>query len=387
MTNKVVDMETKLRAVFAGDLEDVSVVTLCQELGISRQTFYKYQRRWREEGPAGLVERTRRPRHSPGMISAALEDEIVRLRKCLPLDSGAAVIAVHLSRGGWDTPAVSTIHRALVRRGQVVAEPDKRPHAATRRFEWAWPNEAWQIDATAWLLSGRREVWVMDLLDDHSRVALAARVCAGPTAEAAWEAFCDAVATFGLPAHVMSDNGTCFTARFHGGEAEFERDLRALGIRHIPSSPRHPQTCGKLERFHQTLKKWLRGQPLATTEAELQDQLDGFRHYYNTERPHLALGRATPMERWLASEPVGPGEALADPALATLTTVTADGKLRWGRFIVYISRRRAGQRLLVVSRGLRLSIFDNQGLVRRFDVDPERIFQPVGPSGLMGPCR
>src|SRR3954464_2269331 len=116
MAQKVVVMETKLRAVLAADLP-VPVTQLCAELGISRQTFYKYKRRWDAEGPAGLVERSRRPHRSPTRIDAALEDEIVRLRRSLRVDNGAQAIAYQLARAGWAVPAVATIHRALVRRG------------------------------------------------------------------------------------------------------------------------------------------------------------------------------------------------------------------------------------------------------------------------------
>jgi transposase-like protein len=225
-------METKLRAVLAAGLCGIQVSELCRELGISRQTFYKYQRRWRAEGPSGLVERSRRPHRSPGLIDAALEDEIVRLRKELPLDRGAQTIAFHLARSGWPVPSLSTIHRALVRRGLVVPEPHKRPRSSWRRFEWPRPNDAWQIDATRWLLADGDEVWIMDLLDDHSRLALAARVCAGPSAAAAWGAFCDATRYGGLPAHVMSDNGTCF----------YGTPLRRRGSRFRagPAPPRGP---------------------------------------------------------------------------------------------------------------------------------------------------
>src|SRR5436305_13955111 len=117
MARKVTAMETRLLAVFTAGLKSVSVSRLCAELGISRQTFYKYRRRFEEEGPVGLAERSRRPHRSPGMIPAVLEDEIVRLRKELPLDNGAQTIAYHLARAGLPVPAVPTIHRALVRRG------------------------------------------------------------------------------------------------------------------------------------------------------------------------------------------------------------------------------------------------------------------------------
>lgn len=381
MAKKVVAMETKLRAVFAGAAGGgVRVTELCAELEISRQTFYKYRRRWRAEGPAGLVERSRRPHRSPGAIPVGLEEEIVRLRKSLPLDNGAQTIAYHLSRAGWPTPAVSTVHRVLVRRGMVVAQPEKRPRSALRRFEWPRPNDAWQIDATRWVLRSGREVWVMDVLDDHSRLVVAARACRGPTSEAAWDAFCDGGEGYGLPARVMSDNGTCFTARFlSGGEAAFERDLRRLGVTHIRSTPGHPQTCGKIERFHQTLKRWLRRQPLARSHHQLQDQLDTFVAFYNHHRPHRGLSGATPWERWQASEPAQPSDPIPAPPQADLCTVTPANHVHWAGHRIAVGPGLVGQPLLVIARDDNLVLFGPHGqLVRRFRLDPTRNYQPNG---------
>lgn len=388
-----VGMGTRLLAVLTADLKSIRVTELCQELGISRQTFYKYRRRFHAEGPAGLVEQSRRPHRSPNLMSAGLEDEIVRLRKELPLDRGAATIAYHLERAGWPVPSVGTIHRALVRRGLVTPQPQKRPRSSYRRFEWPRPNDAWQIDATRWVLAGGREVWIMDLLDDHSRVAVAAQACGGPTTEAAWAAFCQAAGDWGVPAHVMSDNGPCFTGRLSGGETDFERDLRALGVRHIPSSPHHPQTCGKLERFHQTLKGWLAGQSRAASPAELQAQLDTFLVFYNHHRPHRALRGATPAECWVASAPAGPGAPIPAPPRAGLRTVSSIGVIDWRGFQIGIGASLAGQRLVVIAHDDHLSIFGVGGLVRSLDLYLTRRYQPTGkPPGrpgkakLMGPC-
>jgi transposase InsO family protein len=393
MARKVTAMETRLLAVFTAGLKSVSVSGVCAELGISRQTFYKYRRRFLAEGPAGLVERSRRPHRSPGMIPAAVEDEIVRLRKELPLDKGAQTIAYHLGRAGWPVPSVATIHRVLVRRGLVEPQPEKRPRSSWRRFEWPAPNGAWQIDATQWVLAGGREVWIMDLIDDHSRVLLAARVATSPSSEAAWDALCDAAGRWGLPAHVMSDNGTCFTGRFLSrSKVEFERDLAALGIRHITSSPRHPQTCGKIERSHQTTKRWLARQRPARTHAELQRQLDDWLVFYNYQRPHRALHGAVPAERWAASPPDGPGAAIPDPPRAELRLVSK-GRLSWNHTDIGVGSEHNGHQLLVISRHDDIAIFGEHGLVRRLTIDRSRRYQPTGkPRGkrspnTIGPCQ
>ena len=223
MAQKVVTMEAKLLAVFSSGVP-LKVSVLCRDLEISRQTLYKYRRRFEAEGPAGLVERSRRPHSSPGRVSDATEEAIIRLRKDLPLECGAQTIAYHLARQGKKPPSVATIHRVLVRRGMVTPQPEKRPKIAWKRFVWPRPNDAWQIDATAWALADGQTVWIMDVLDDHSRALVAAQVDTGPTAKAAWDAFTMAVQTWGLPARVMNDNGSCFTGRLsRNGEADFER--------------------------------------------------------------------------------------------------------------------------------------------------------------------
>jgi transposase InsO family protein len=277
-------------------------------------------------------------------------------------------------------PSVATVHRVLVRRGMVVAQPQKRPRSAWKRFEWPRPNDAWQIDATAWALADGRGVWIMDVLDDHSRALVAARVCSGPTAAAAWDAFIHASAEWGSPAHVMSDNGICFTARLHSkqGETDFERTLRAQGIVHIPSSPAHPQTCGKLERSHQTTKRWLTHVGLAATEAELQAQLDRWRLHYNRARPHSALGGRTPLERWLASPAAQPGEPLAGPRRASLHVVDSGGKIGWNTHLIALDSQLAGEQVLVIANDLHLVVHGRTGIIRELVVDPARRYQPSG---------
>lgn len=387
-------MEAKLLAVLTAGLRGVSVTDLCAQLEISRQTFYKYRRRWQAEGPAGLVERSRAPRSSPHAISGELEDEIVRLRKTLRVDNGAQMIAYHLRRGGWPVPAVSTIHRVLVRRGLVIPQPHKRPKSATRRFVWPRPNDAWQIDATMWALSDGREVWIMDVLDDHSRVLCAARACTGPTGAAAWEAWCAAATRWGLPARAMSDNGSCFTHRLtpDAGPTDFEVALRALGIRHICSSPAHPQTCGKLERSHQTIKRWLATQPPAATLTDLQAQLDAWTHHYNHHRPHRALGGATPAQAWHATERAAPGPPIPDTPHAVLRPVSNRGIVNYRGTEINVGCAHRGSHMLIVARGADLAIFGPHGLVRRVTLHPGQRTYPrkprprSRPTPTIGPC-
>ena len=371
-------METKLLAVFVGDRPGVSIAELCRELEISRDSYYRYKKRWDEEGPGGLVPRSRAPKTSPHLMSTELEEEIVRLRKELPLDNGAQTIAYHLERAGWSVPSTRSIHRALVRRGLVVPEPKKRPKSVPwRRFEWPAPNGAWQIDATHWALADGQSAWIMDVLDDHSRVVIAARVHSGPSTVAAFDAFNIGVAHWGLPARIMSDNGTCFTGRFVGGESDFEQALRALGVRHLLSSPAHPQTCGKIERFHQTLKKWLREQPHAGTRGELQDQIDTFVAFYNHDRPHRALAGATPAERWHAQPVDRPGGPIGLPTTAGLRKVSPTGCIGWGkRYSIGVGTEHTGTRVLVIARGNDLTILSQSGIVRRLTIDPTRRYQP-----------
>jgi transposase InsO family protein len=384
MGKKVVSMEAKLLAVLSARVP-LNVTALCAELGISRQTFYKYRRRYELDGPEGLLERSRRPHRSPNQVPIELEDAIVRLRKELPLDNGAQTIAFHLARSGAveRVPSVATIHRVLARRGRITAQPEKRPRSSWRRFEWPRPNDAFQVDATQWVLADGGSVWIMDVLDDHSRVLAAARVCSGPTSAAAWDAFAHACADWGIPARVMSDNGVCFTGRFlhhgdHRNEVDFERQLRAMGVAHLLSSPSHPQTCGKLERSHQSTKNWLRTQRPAATPSDLQDDLDRWRHHYNHERPHAGIGGATPYERWSSQPPAGPGPAIAGPRRTSLHRVDNAGSITWNGYRIAVGSPLAGQRLLVVATDLDLTIHGQTGHIRSLTIDTTRRYQPSG---------
>jgi transposase InsO family protein len=215
-------------------------------------------------------------------------------------------------------PSTSTIRRVLHAAGLVVPEPRKRPRSSWIRFEAAAPNELWQSDFTHWRLADGTEVEILNWLDDHSRYLLACAVfrrVAGDDVVATFTAAGDA---HGWPAATLTDNGAVYTSRFTGGRNGFEYLLAYLGVRQKNGAPGHPQTQGKIERFHQTLKRWLGQQPAAKDLTSLQAQLDAFRLAYNEQRPHRAIGRVTPARptgrrprRWLPAPAHGATSASA----------------------------------------------------------------------------
>ncbi len=258
--------------------------------------------------------RSRRPHSNPRTVSLEVEDQIVRLRKALTIkgvDAGAETIAAHLQTAGVDpVPAVSTIWRILVRRGFVVPQPQKRPRSSWKTFCADQPNERWQADITHWRLVDSTEVEICNILDDHSRVCIASIARLTFTGTQVWRVFLAAIGRWGEPAEVLTDNGAVFAGKQRGqGRVALEVQCGLRGVRVSHSRPYHPQTCGKVERFHQTLKKWLRAQPLAATIAGLQRQLNRFARYYNTVRPHRALRRRTPAQAYAGrpkAVPTGP---------------------------------------------------------------------------------
>ena len=217
--------ELRLEVLLEAENSGESVAEICRRYKISRETYYRYRRRYLAAGVEGLEDRSRRPKVSPGQIDAGLEAEICRMRRAHPR-WGARRIHGELVRAGLVAPAVSTIHQAL-RRNHLVADQPRRSKAFTR-FEREVTNDLWQIDATELRLADQHKAYVLDMIDDHSRYLLAAIAADGPTGEAAWDCFEEAASRYGLPRQVLSDNGLCFTGRLHGVTVEFERSLKEL---------------------------------------------------------------------------------------------------------------------------------------------------------------
>ena len=272
--------------------DDLTPTQAALRFGVSRAWIYQLLARYKTGGLEALELKSRRPKGNPRALSAELRKEIITLRTELlakGLDAGAASIAWHLGEAKQHVPALSTIWRILRAAGLVTPTPSKRPKAYITRFEAVQPNETWQSDFTHWRLADGSDVEIINWLDDHSRLLLHCSVYKSITGKIVINTFNECRKSYGTPFSTLTDNGNVYTARFVKGKNGFEYLLSELDIVQKNGSPAHPQTQGKIERFHQTLKKWLLEQEAAKDLKELQRQLDEFRAIYNTRRPHKAL--------------------------------------------------------------------------------------------------
>lgn len=367
MALRVVTM-TELRAAILQEpeLTGDSVTAVCARHGISRDTFYRYRRRFKAAGEAGLQERPRAPITSPNRMDADLEHLICRMRKDHPR-WGARRIRAELLRAEIAPPAVSTIHQALRRNHLVADQPKKKPRKLLRRFEREVPNDLWQIDATEIKLMSGKRAYVIDIIDDHARFLLAAVACHVPTAAATCGCFERAARRYGIPRQVLSDNHNTFTGRLHGCVVEFERLLASVDVKLINGAPAHPQTQGKVERFHYTLKEWLRDHGGATDVAHLQRLLDRFRRHYNLERPNQAIDDLTPAERYQRSTRVYrlPAQITPTyPAGAIVRKASRQGTICYDLNHITLASRWAGCSVQVIPRNGRLQVFFGETLLR-----------------------
>ncbi|WP_345751912.1 IS481 family transposase [Microbacterium rhizophilus] len=277
--------------------KQLTVAEASVEYGLSRRQLHRLLARYRDGGLDAVEPRSRRPKSNPAATAAAIRDRIIALRRQLTADghdAGPVTIAWHLEQDGHRPPSTSTIRRVLHAEGLITPEPRKRPKSSFVRFEATQPNETWQSDFTHWRLADGTDVEILNWLDDHSRFLLSCTAHAPVTGDDVVTTFLAVVEEHGAPASTLTDNGRVYTARFGGGRNAFEYLLPLLGIRQKNGSPGHPQTQGKIERFHQTLKRFLTAQPAPRTVPQLQAQLDAFREHYNEHRPHRARDRTTP---------------------------------------------------------------------------------------------
>ncbi|HVX53176.1 IS481 family transposase [Nocardioides sp.] len=390
---------SKARLVItAVELEGRTVADVVTDYGVSKSWVYELLARYKAEGQAAFEPRSRRPHTSPTAISLRTIELIIELRKKLTeagLDAGPDTITWHLEHHHQIKTSVATISRTLTRHGLVEPSPKKRPKSSYIRFQAAMPNETWQSDFTHYPLTDTKTfpkgVEVITWLDDHSRYALhvtAHHRINGPITLAT---FREAAGQHGYPASVLTDNGMVYTTRFSGGRGGrngLESELRRLDIVQKNTRPNHPTTTGKVERFQQTMKKWLTAHsPQPATIAGLQTLIDAFVAEYNHRRPHRSLPhRSTPATAYTARPKATPStDRSSDVHHRVLhDSVDKDGKLslrlngRMHHTGIGAEHRRTPVIKIVDDLHVRVVNAATGELLRELTIDPTRDYQPLG---------
>lgn len=356
--------------------------------GVTRQWVHTLVCRYDQAGPDGLTPRSRAPKTRPGITPDTIRTRIIELRQQLSAsgaDAGPATIAWHLDREHLPTPSVSTIRRILHAAGLITPAPRKRPRSSYIRFEADLPNECWQADITHWYLATGARVEILDFLDDHSRKLLhitAATAFTGPMVVTVMN---NLITDYGAPTSTLTDNGLVFTtrlARFKGAQGGFEKLLTLHGITQKNGSPGHPQTQGKIERFHQTLKRFLGVHPRPATIEELQALLTEFQGWYNTARPHRALGRRTPEEAYTALPKASPAQTPSPEWRSRTDRVDSRGavSIRYAGKLRHlgIGRAYAGTPVLMLIHGREVLTSDTRTgeIIAEHTIDPTKNYQP-----------
>ena len=357
--------------------------------GVSESWVSKLVARWRAEGDAAFQARSRRPGSSPTKVCDETVEMVLNLRSELSargLDAGPHTIAWHLQQRHQITVSPSTIRRRLVDLGLVEPNAKKRPKSSYVRFQADLPNEMWQSDFTHWRLATGADTEIITWLDDHSRYALSVTVHWRITGPIVVDTFNQTCAEHGVPASTLTDNAMVYTTRFSGGKGgrnAFEARLAALDIEQKNSAPNHPTTCGKVERFQQTLKKYLTAQPRAHNLDQLQGLLDEFTRHYNHNRPHRSLGRTTPAavyNRLPKAEPGQTGNTTHFRVRHDRIDKTGSVTLRHNSRLHHIGIGRAHKHtpvtLLVADLDIRVVATQTGELLRHLTLDPTRDYQP-----------
>ncbi len=379
-------------------LEGRTQAEVARSYGVSEGWVSKLIARYRAEGETAYKPRSRRPHSTPTAIPTATVDLILELRDQLTtagLDAGPDTIAWHLTQHHHTTVSVATISRYLTKAGLVVPEPKKRPESSYIRFQAQMPNETWQSDFTHYPLTDTdtfpKGIEIITWLDDCTRYALHVSAHRAITTAIVTASFRKTAGQHGIPASTLTDNGMVYTVRLagigrRGGRNGFEQQIRTWHVVQKNSRPNHPTTCGKVERFQQTLKKWLRAQPVQpATLPDLQALLDCFAEEYNHRRPHRSLPhRATPAALYDTMP-----KALPGPSRDTDThdrirhdrvdksgsvTLRVAGQLRH----IGIGRTHSRTHVILLVQDLDVRVVNaiTGELLRELTIDPHRDYQP-----------
>ena len=385
-------------------LEGRSQAQVARDYGVSESWVSRLVARYRTEGDTAFEPRSRRPNSRPRAIAPTTVELVTSLRRSLTaqgLDAGPVTIAWHLEHHHRINVSRATIYRIIRRANLIAPEPRKKPRTSYVRFQAEQPNETWQADFTHWPLADGTDTEILTWLDDHSRYALSITVHQPVTGTAVVATFRDTTDRHGIPFSTLTDNGLVFTTRFaNGGRTSrngFENELVRLHVRQKNSRPNHPTTCGKVERFQQTMKRWLTAQPPAPTLAALQTQLDTFADHYNHHRPHRSLPHHTTPATAYTTRP----KATPDPTDTTTEHRVrhdriADGKVSLRHngqlFHIGIGHPHNGTRIVMLIRDLDIRIINaaTGEILRTLTLDTTRRYQPTGakrggPSRPYGP--
>lgn len=386
---------SKRRAIItAVTIEGISQAEAARRYRVSEATVSRLMARYRVEGDTAIEPRSRRPHSSPTKIADGVIELIVNLRDDLTgqgLDTGPETIRWHLARHHQLTVSASTIRRHLIAAGRVTPNPRKRPRSSFIRFAADLPNETWQSDITYYHLgeplpdqSNRAEI--LSWLDDCSRYALSSTPHLPVTGDIVVEALQNTAEQYGYPASILTDNGLVYTTRFAGGRGgrnALETFCATTGITQKHSRPAHPTTCGKVERYQQTLKAWLRAQPdQPATLDELLHLCDTFRTIYNHDRPHRGIDRRTPAVVYNLLPKTGPDPTnnphhrIRHDHIDTTGTISLR---RAGRMHhIGIGRALAGTPVVLIIEDLDIRVINTTTgeLIRHLQLDPTRDYQP-----------
>jgi transposase InsO family protein len=362
--------------------------------GVSQGWISRLVARYRAEGDAAFEPRSRRPHTSPAAISATTVELIIRLRKQLSergLDAGPDTLSWHLRQHHQLVVSRATISRYLTASGLVTPQPKRRPRSSYVRFQAAMPNQTWQADFTHYQLADATDIEILTWLDDHSRYALSVTAHPRVTGPIVRDTFLTTVTQHGVPASTLTDNGMFFTTRFSGGKGgrnALEAELRRLHVTQKNSAPNHPTTCGKVERFQQTMKHWLRAQPGQPASIPvLQALLDQFTVTYNQQRPHRSLlHRATPAVVYDTLPKASPASSRDHDThtrirhdridVTGVVTLRVAGRLHH----IGVGRALARTHVLMLVDDLHVRVVNavTGELLRELTIDPTRDYQPTG---------
>jgi transposase InsO family protein len=381
-------VEQRYQAVLEVINDGATVTDVARRYGVARQTVHGWLTRYATAGLGGLADRTSRPLSCPHQMDATVEARVVEMRRAHP-GWGPRTILYWLERDGVARlPGRTSVERCLIRHGLVTPQARKRKRSDYKRWERSRSMELWQMDVVGGVrLVDGSEAKIVSGIDDHSRFVVSAFVVARATARPVCDALALAMGRHGVPDQILTDNGKVFTARFGPGPGPvlFDRICTENGIKHLLTAPRSPTTTGKVERWHKTLRREFLTDKMFESIEHAQNELDGWVHSYNHQRPHQSIGRVPPIERFrLAAatpEPVkveqpdarvGPTEPVTTRRVSTKGTISfASAQYKAGAWL-------AGQNVEVVCDGGLVQLHHRGVLIathaRRHPVDK----QPAG---------